>query len=132
MGAAVAEISENISNIEDQNKKIMKHLRIGEKQRKDNHKEMLCVLKEIKKDESTKDDQNFIKGQVQVMFFILMKDQIVKTFSIFNKNFKTYPMWMLRIKNKDLFGRNPGILFISQNQGKACGIPGEYNGRGGR
>ena len=92
MGAALTEISENVSNIEDQNKKIMKHLKIGEKQRKDNHKEMLCVLKEIKKDASTKDDQHFIKGQVQVIFFILMKDQIVKTFSIFNENFKTYPM----------------------------------------
>ena len=57
----MAEISENISNIEDQNKKIMKHLRIGEKQRKDNHKEMICVLKEIRKDANTKEDQNLIK-----------------------------------------------------------------------
>ena len=73
MGAALAEISENISNVEDQNKKIMKHLRTGEKQRKDNHKEMISVLKGVKKDVNVKDDEDFTIGKVCLMYSILMK-----------------------------------------------------------
>ena len=68
MGAALTEISENISNIEDQNKKIMKHLKIGEKQRKDNHKEILSALKVVVKDEGAKDDQDLTIGQVYKVF----------------------------------------------------------------
>ena len=64
----MTEISKNISNIEDQNKKIMKHLRMGEKQGKDNHKEMLSALKEVVQDEGAKDDQDLTIGQVHKVF----------------------------------------------------------------
>ena len=72
MGAALTGISENISDIEDQNRKIMKHLRTGEKQRKYNHKEMLSVLKEDQMDVNAEDDQDFIIGQVDVTHDILI------------------------------------------------------------
>ena len=78
LASSLSELSEKISKIENQNKKIMKHLLIMEKRRKENDNELQTILKDDRKEETHEEVGKFTNNKVQVNLSAINSSKMTK------------------------------------------------------